>query len=156
MVLTAVGLYQKHDTDVSSLSSLEAPLHHRFSKVMGIPLGFQSSIHLDLDMLRRFFSSSIPVLPEILFHEHPIFHHGSMVPSSLINFDSPQKHWMNSPGFVTLDLQPQNVQRAIAIIQQLVPGIKFKLLKTKGQACEEPGEAVETDGSIGGNGNGGI
>jgi hypothetical protein len=31
----------------------------------------------------------------------------------------------------------QNVQRAVAIIQQLVPGIKFKLLGTKGQACED-------------------
>lgn len=39
----------------------------------------------------------------------------------------------------------QNVQRAIAIIQQLVPGIKFKLLKTKGQACEESPSILATD-----------
>lgn len=39
----------------------------------------------------------------------------------------------------------QNVQRAVAIIQQLVPGIKFKLLGTKGQACEESPSILATD-----------
>eukprot|EP00435_Cladocopium_sp_Y103_P033519 s30_g8.t1 len=47
------------------------------------------------------------------------------------------------PGIMRTSME--NVQRAIAQIQHMVPGIQFKLLGTKGEACEESPSIMATD-----------